>query len=539
MNLKPLIHLARPSAPRMLVNFFIGLLQVAASLMFVWSSKALVDIVTGEREMNIYLGVALMLGTMLVQIACRVGSAWWDQYNSARTRNELRHSIFERVLGSRWSGKERFHSADAVNRLEEDIRVVTELFCTRIPGFLVSAVQMVAASIFLVVMAPDLWWVLVTLTVVALLGARLFFRKVRALTAQLRSNDSRLQQHIQEHLSFRVLALMIFGPSKVMEGLDDLQAQQLKITLERMNYSAVSRTFMGLGFTGGYAAAFLWGIFGIRSGAVTYGMMTAFLQLVSQVQRPIADMGSSVPAFIHALTSVDRLWELYSLEQEDSVAEDSLSAMPGVRFEDVSFSYGPDGAKVLSGVSFDCKPGTLMALAGPTGIGKSTILRLAMGLLRPDSGRIVLYDGNAEAAPSAGTRHHFQYVPQGNTLLAGTIRENLLMANPSASEEMLLEALRTAEAGFVQDLPEGLDTRCGEIGAGLSEGQSQRIAIARALLHPGGILVLDEASSALDADTEKRLLDNLSKAYSGKKTIIFVSHREAVARIADYSFSLQ
>ena len=537
MNLKPIIHLARPSVPRMLCSVVIGLVQVAASLLFVWSSKALVDIVTQEREMDLALAIALMLGAILLQIICRVAAAWWEQYNNIKTRNDLRHSIFEKVLGSRWNGRERFHSADAVNRLEEDIRVVTELFCTRVPGFLVSACQMVAASIFLVLMAPKLWWVLVVLMVVALLGARLFWNKVRALTARLRRKDSELQQHIQEQLSLRVLALMVFGPSKVMSKLDDLQEQQMQITLRRMNYGAISRAFMGVGFMGGYAAAFLWGIFGIRSGAVTYGMMTAFLQLVSQVQRPIADMGSTIPAFIHALTSVDRLWELYSMEQEPDAVPDSLSDLPGVRFENVSFAY-EQGQPVLKGLCFDCKPGDLMALTGPTGIGKSTVLRLAMGLLKPDSGKVVLYDASGEVTPSAGTRHHFQYVPQGNTLLAGTIRENLLMANPSAGEDELKAALLTAEAGFVLDLPDGLDTRCGETGSGLSEGQSQRIAIARALLHQGGVLVLDEATSALDAGTEKRLLDNLGRACDGNKTILFVSHREAVARMAELEVKL-
>ena len=292
---------------------------------------------------------------------------------------------------------------------------------------------------------------------------------------------------------------------------------------------------MNLGFMGGYAAAFLWGIYGIKDGSVTYGMMTAFLQLVGQVQRPISDLGRQVPAFIKALTSVERLLELEDLQIERYRGDFFFAGAPGIRMEDVTFSYPSDTGRdaVLKRFSHDFKPGSLTVIAGPTGIGKSTWTRLMLGLLKPASGSVRLYSEDKSRPADADTRCNFTYVPQGNSLLSGTIKENLLLANHAATDEEISRALRLAAAEFVMDLPDGLDTVCGENGTGLSEGQSQRIAIARALLHPGGIMILDEATSALDMETEERLLENIHSTFGGAKTIVFISHRPAAARVAD------
>ena len=288
----------------------------------------------------------------------------------------------------------------------------------------------------------------------------------------------------------------------------------------------------------GYAAAFLWGVFGIKSGAVTFGMMTAFLQLVGQVQRPIADISRHIPAFIHSLTSVERILELTELPLEAEGEDILFEKAPGIRMEDVTFAYTdvPEGMEpqlVLEHFSYDFKPSSVTAIMGVTGVGKSTLTRLVLALLRPASGSVVLYSGTETIPASPATRCNFRYVPQGNSLMSGTVRDNLLLANPSATEDEMREALHLAVADFVLDLPDGLDTVCSEKGSGLSEGQAQRIAIARALLHPGGVLSLAEATSALDRDTEDMLLQRLSQKVSGGKTILWITHRESVTSIAD------
>ena len=535
--LKAAIRMSRPARWRMLVSFLIGLVQIAASLSFVWISKALVDVATGDRSGSLWSYVILMASIMLLQIALRLFAAWWEKMNVVKTQNILRRSHFSHVLFSTWRGKEMFHSADTVNRLEEDIRVVTELLCVRIPDVFVTICQLVAASIYAVILAPGLIWMVIVLMIIAIIGSRLFFRKLRSLTDNIRKKDSRVQQLFQDNLRLRDLVLMLFGPSKVMGRLDSEQKDIENLTRKRLLLNVVARGFMGVGFMGGYAAAFFWGVFGIAAGTVTYGMMTAMLQLVGQVQRPISDIGRAIPAFIHAVTSIERLSELTDLQQEEQGEGVVFEDAPEITLSDVSFSYPDSDELVLKDFSCRFPSGSLTAVMGLTGAGKSTLMRIVMGLLSPTKGTVEISGekGGKQQTESisAKTRENFMYVPQGNTLLSGTIRENLKLVDPDADDALLKEVLQRAEAGFVLDLPEGMDTRCGEDGSGLSEGQCQRIAIARALLKKGGVLLLDEATSALDSQTEKRLLDNICNFYRGKKTIIFISHRDAVASAAD------
>ncbi len=531
-GLRPMV---RPVRGRIALSVFIGAVRIAASLGFVWICKRLVDIATGELDAPLPLHIGILLGVMMLQLICSVAASAWESYNSVRSGNELRRDTFAQVLRSSWTGRETYRSGDAVNRLEEDVRVVTELLCSRIPEVVITVVQLVAASVYLLLMAPNLLWVLIVLMVAAVVGSRLFFKKLRALTERIRKSDAEIQQHMQENLQKRLVVLTLIGAERVLARLGGMQKELQDQTVTRIRYNAVARGFMIFGFLGGYAAAFLWGVLGIRSGAVTYGMMTAFLQLVGQVQRPIAELARQIPAFIHASTSVERLMDLQALEQEASSEQPvALDGAPGVRCADMDFAYAdrPE-EKILSGFNHDFAPGTMTVIMGPTGAGKSTLSRLILGLLKPTAGSVTLYDAAGEHPAGPALRGNFRYVPQGNSLFSGTIRENLLLARADASEEALRDALHTAVADFVYDLPEGLDTPCGETGSGLSEGQAQRIAIARALLHDGGILVLDESTSALDAETENTLLDRLYTRYHGSRTLLFISHREAISARAD------
>ena len=280
--------------------------------------------------------------------------------------------------------------------------------------------------------------------------------------------------------------------------------------------------------------AFLWGVVGISHGTVTYGMMTAFLQLVGQIQRPLVEMGSQLPAIIHATASIDRIMELEALPREEADESILLEGTAGVRIEGISFAYPESERKVLEDFSWDFIPGSKTAVVGPTGIGKTTLIRIMMSLLKPQEGKVMLYTSSESREASPAVRCNMVYVPQGNSLFSGTIRENLLMGNPEASEEEMNTVLKTAAADFVFSLPDGLDTQCFEAGAGLSEGQAQRIAIARALLRPGTILLLDEFSSALDAETENLMLERLTSSLSDH-TMIFITHRE---KIIDYCDSV-
>ena len=527
---KGLCGMFKPVRWRVLVTILIGFVRIAASLSFVWICKRLVDIATGNIvDASLGANAGIMVGIMLAQLLTGIAASYWESLSIVKTQNEMRYDTFAHVIRSRWNGREAFHSGDMVNRLEEDIRVVVDLLCSRLPDAIVTLCQLLAASIFLLSMAPGLAWVLLILMCAAVVGSRMFFRTLRRLTDAIRAKDSEIQGHMQENLQNRILVLTLIGTEKVLSRMGLLQKDVLGNTITRLNYNAVARTFMSLGFMAGYGAAFLWGVFGINKGIVTYGMMTAFLQLVGQVQRPIADISHHIPSFIHALTSVERLMELQDLPLESQSEQLFAGEAPEIEVKDLTFAYDGQDKLIFKDFSYTFKGGRMTAIAGLTGAGKSTLTKLVLALLTPQKGEILV--GGLPVC--AATRCNFMYVPQGNSLMSGTIRENLLLAKSDATEEELRDVLHCAAADFVFHLDKGLETVCSEKGGGLSEGQAQRIAIARSLLQKGGVLILDEATSAVDAETEKALLANLTARFSGRKTILFISHREAVTCAAD------
>ncbi len=511
------------------ITVLIGVARIGASLGFVWASKHLVDIATKVSSDSMGRGIALFVTILVLQIATLIFSSWWTAYNNVKAQNHIRNELFSHVMRSRWAGRERYLTGDLVNRLEDDIRITADLLVYSFPSFIITIIQLLAASVYLLMMAPKLLWVLVILMFAAVVSSRLFFKQLRQLMAKIRAREAQVQQLMQESLQHRVLMLTLTGVERVLKRFGWMQADIESQTRKRLNYNAFARGMMFLGFQAGHAAAFLWGVFGIAAGTVTYGMMTAFLQLVGQVQRPIAELGNQIPTFIRAVTSIERLMDIQDLEEEPACEPVVLPGAPEVVVSNLSYSYPDLGRPVLTGLSCRFSSGSFNVICGPTGVGKSTLINLILGLLQPTEGEITIGGHRAGYA----LRSNFMYVPQGNSLLSGTILSNLLMANPDASASDIKDALMCAEAGFVYELPEGLDTACGESGSGLSEGQAQRIAIARALLRPGGVLILDESTSALDPATESRVLENIHSRHHTDKTIIFISHREAAIRFAD------
>ena len=530
---RALMASARPMSGKIAVSCLLGVLAVVSSMAFVWNSKRVTDIATGAVSQKLWPKVWVLLGIMLAQVIIATASRYWEGYTVVKAQNGRRRSIFEKVMCSTWTGREKYHSGDAINRLEEDVRVSTDFICASIPGIFVTLFQLLAASVYLFFLSPNLAWILLLIMPVAVLGSRLFFRKLRQLTGEIRATDGKIQGHMQENLQHRVLVKTLGCTADVIAKLGGMQDKVKDLTITRLNYNAISRGFMRLGFSAGYALVFLWGVFGLQDGTVTYGMMVAFLQLVGQVQRPVASIALQIPAYIRALSSEERIMDLEALVQEDESNPIVMEGVPGVLVEGVGFQYEDGNENVVSQLDFDFKPGTTTVILGPTGAGKSTLIRMILALLKPTEGRISLYNSNCKVEVSPRTRTNFMYVPQGNSLMSGTIRENLLMAAPDATDDMMKETLHLAAADFVMELAEGLDTSCAEIGSGLSEGQAQRIAIARSLLRPGGVLILDEATSALDADTEQQLLERLAGRYKGSKTIICITHRPAATNYAD------
>ncbi len=516
---------------RFLLCCFVGMLRVAASLSFVWTCKVAVDIATGNHQGSLDLWIVAMICIMILQIIFSNMATWQRSANCMFIANSLRLGLFDKSMNSDWTGKDRLHSGDTMNRLEEDVRVVSESVGNDIPQMLIVGIQLAAASVFLFILQRDLLYVLLCIMPVALLSSKLYVKTMRKLTAEVRSKESQVQSILQENLQNRLLVKAMGTLKNIVNMLDSKQQLLKGIYMRRLHFSTRSSVIVQLGFQTGYAVTFIWGVFGMRGGVVTYGMMTAFLQLVNQVQRPIVDLSVYIPNMVKTLTSVERLKELDDLPQEDKKNDKMLQGKVGVRLENISYKYPDNNKSTLKALSYDFKPGTSTAIIGETGAGKSTLIRLMLSLLSKDSGKMTIYNDFTETSIASSTRCNFMYVPQGNTLLSGTVRENLLLANPKATEEQMKKALDISAASFVYS-KDGLETMCCEKGGGLSEGQAQRIAIARALLHPGSIIVLDEASSALDSDTEEKILKSLMDGMKDK-TIIWITHHEAVTQYMD------
>lgn len=513
---------------------------VAISLFYVWLSKDLVDTAVEhfqgdlQRQRIISLAIIFTLVSLSRPILTAIKS-YLQSRMAVNMTNSLRQRLFDEMLKTEGDVGRKYHSGDMINRMESDVSAVTNAFCAAVPNLFWAGLQFAAAFACVLYVDLRLSLILVVLLPIAAPAGKFIMKKVRKLTLRIKSSDSRIQSHIQESIQHHTLLRTLEYTDGSSQMLGELQDENYSRNLKRIGFSIIARVLMSLAFTLGYLVAFLWGVRGLSTGVVTYGVMTAILQLVGQLQRPLLLASENLPSLLHCTASIDRLMELEDLPKEEAEDALMLGAPAGVRVRNLSFQY-PDGEeKVIDNLSFDFKPGSRIAITGRTGIGKTTLLKLILALSRPTSGSIELYDSETSVPVSVKTRCNFAYIPQGNTLFSGTVRENLLMGDRNADEERMKEVLHLAAADFVMELPEGLDTICSESGGGLSEGQAQRIAVARGLLRPGSIVLLDEFSSALDPATEQEMLSRLTAkdGLCAGKTMIFITHRESILNFCD------
>ena len=517
---------------RILLCTLIGCVSVACSLIFVLFSKNAIDIATEVREgqlLHYGIGMALLI---LLEIGLHALDNWVANRLDVELRNRFRLRFFGLLLQSEWQGKERYHSGDVLNRMIQDLGSVVSVITTTLPFALITVIQFVASFCLLYSMNRTLAVVLVLILPFFSLLSRFYVNRMRRMTKAVRESESQIHSVMQESLQHKTIVKTLEQSGSMIQRLSGLQGKLFGEVIVRTRFSVLSRGLVSMGFSAGYLTAFLWGVFSIQDGAITFGVMTAFLQLVGRIQRPLADLARMIPTLVSSLTSAERLMELEELPLEAVGDSVRVEGMAGVRFADVSFRYLDGEEEVISHLNEDFKPGSMTAVLGETGAGKTTLVRLILSLIRPTSGSVTLYDGKREIEVSPQTRANLVYVPQGNTLFSGTIRDNLLLGRPDATDAELWEVLHIACAEFVESLPEKLDSPCGEQGGGLSEGQAQRIAIARSLLRRGSVWLFDEVTSALDPDTERRLLERMAKARNGR-TVIFITHRPSVLEHCD------
>ena len=508
-------------------NVVVGLLLVGLGLAGVETLRRLTDIATGAREGDILAMAGLFASILVMELLLHIASTWVAAVLGVKTQNLMQQKFFARLLNGKWSGVERFHSGDVLNRLFGDVGDIVRLMTEVLPSAVVVVVQFVASFVYLYTMDSSLALILIVVSPIFLILSRLYFMKMRRIVRKIKDSNSALQSIIQESVQHKMVIKVLERSGLMVDKLESRQKVLRGQVKSRARFSIFSKTLINVGFAGAYLTALVWGLLQLQEGLITVGVLMAFTQLINRIQRPLLDMARLLPTFVNSMTSAERLMELEELPLEQVGQARAIDGKVGIRFTDVTYSYSDNGRTVLRSFSHDFRPGTFTAILGETGAGKTTLIRLMLALIRQNSGKVCLYNDKEEFDADTTTRCNFSYVPQVNTLFSGTIRDNLLMGQPGATEEQMRRALNVAMADFVFELSDGLDTVCGEQGGGLSEGQAQRIAIARALIRPCRVLLLDEATSALDVQTEHSLLENIKQEFADT-TIIFVTHRLAV-----------
>ena len=520
-----------------ILNAAIGLLSVVVSLAQVWAVQHAIDVASGHAEGSIYWSVGVMALLVLCGFALRICSIWVRNILGIKAQNRMQQRMLDRILRSEWTGKESHHSGDVLNRLEQDVGTVVSFLTETIPNTISVVAMFVGAFLYLFSMDKVLAFVIVGIIPVFVLLSKLYIGQMRRLTRQVRDSDSKVQSVLQETIQHRMLIKTLESDSIMVDRLESTQSELRHRVVKRTAFSVVSNFILNAGFSVGYLIAFLWAALRMADQTLTFGGMTAFLQLVNRIQGPARDLTRLAPVFVGVFTAAERLMELEENPLEEQGDPIPLTAPCGVRLEHITYAYDDGDSNVIEQLDFNFYPGSCTAVLGETGAGKTTLIRLILALLHPNEGKVILYNQQEQKELSPLMRCNFVYVPQGNTLMSGTIRDNLRLGKLNATEEEIKAALEMSCASFVMELPDGLDTVCTEAGGGLSEGQAQRISIARALLRNRPIMLFDEATSALDPETERQLLHNILSHHD--KTVIFITHRPAVVDYCDQTLHLQ
>lgn len=486
----------------------------------------------GNKDAFVKMAI-LLVALVLIQVVLRAIIRPLRAYVTGAIENSFKRRLFHTLLWDDYSYVAGIHSGEWMNRLTSDTKVIADTITEIIPDLTGMLFRLVGALIYMMILFPMLVYVIFPAGVVVCIVSLLFRWKMKKLHKGIQEADGDLRVYMTDHLQSMVVVRSFAQEDCVEKGAEERLSKHLHARMVRAHFSNLSQIAYAFFLRGTYLLAAVVCGYGILDGSISYGTFTAILELTAQIQYPIANMSGYLPRYYAMLASAERL-----MEAEDYLVErpeETEKEFTGLGLSNVDFAYkGEKESTVFTDFSIHVKRGDHVAVTGPSGSGKSTVLRLLMGLYHPEKGSAYLESGDEKIPLEKARRSLFAYVPQGNQLMSGTIREVVCFADKSGlhDDERISNALKIACADeFVNELDNGADTLLGERGTGLSEGQMQRIAIARAVYSECPILLLDEATSALDEATERRVLENLKKMTD--KTVVIVTHRPAALKICD------
>ena len=528
-------------------------LHGASGVLYALLLREIVDAAAGHDSGGFWRFLALLIGLVIVQLAMRAVIRWLTELSRSALENAFKGRLLDTLLHKDLLRVSAVHSGEWLNRLTNDARVVADGYTDILPGLAGMVVKLISALVMILVLEPRFAAILIPGGAVMVLFTWLFRKRLKLLHKRIQEADGRLRVFFQERIGSLLTIRSFAAEEQTKREADQKMSEHQAARMRRNRFSNLANIGFGAAMNGMYLLGVGWCGYGILTGTISFGTLTAITQLITQIQTPFANITGYLPRYYAMLASAERLMEAeaFAGDAEDAKPLDELrdfyeNTLVSIGLEDASFTYYPtaegagelsknDMPVVLERLSLEIRKGETIAFTGNSGCGKTTVLKLLMCVYLPDGGKRYYTDQNgSKQGLTAAYRRLFAYVPQGNALMNGTIREVVSFAAPEAAHDeiRLRQALRIACAeDFVSALPDGADTLLGERGTGLSEGQMQRLSIARAIFSDSPILLLDEATSALDAETEKHLLYNLRAMTDN--TVVIVTHRPAALTICD------
>ncbi len=539
--LKWIYKKSKKHMPSVLGCALISAVTSVAYVVLAYVSSFVIDIAIGKKQGDIVFYITMLFLLILMQAAFNIAGSMLAARVSGRLEMDFRSNLFSSIMKKEYRSIAKHHSGDILNRFTSDVDVIVTAVIGVIPGGVSFFARLFAALIVLISLSKSLGIAVIIIGAVIAMAIRVYSKVLKNIHKQVQEAQGNTRSYMQECTENVVVVKSFITAGSFGKKLYELMQKTYLLKIKRNLVANISNSTKYLIFTGGYYLALSFGAFLISGGTLSYGSLIALLNIISNIRRPLTQMSGLLPQYYQALASAERLMEIEELPEENEplAKEDALKVyenLKAITFSDVSFSY--DGKRdILSGLNMEIGKGEMVALVGGSGEGKSTVFRMLLGLYSQTKGEITV---NAKDTISLDStmRGLFAYVPQGNLILSGTIGENIRFCNIDASEQEVIEAAKIADLyDFIKDLPDGFDTVIGERGLGLSEGQIQRISIARAILCGAPILLLDECTSALDEATESRVLSNI-KAKGGVSAIL-ISHRPAALKICDKVYSIE
>lgn len=527
---KWLVQYAKPYMGRITVMMMFNLLYTVVGLVMVTLTKRIIDEATEGNPI-----ITLIVCYLILTIGLQLVSVFGTLMNTMLTEKfsfGIRKQIYEKIIHSHWMDVKKYHTGDLMTRLTSDAGNVADGIIGTIPSIIQLIVELLLVFITLFSYSPLLACFALLVAPVAAVSSWWFGRKLKRLQVKVQESEAAYRSFLQESLANLLIVKAFANEEYSTQRLTQLREERFGWVYRRTKMGLISSTAMSMSFQVGYIVAFAYGAIQISRKAITYGTMSVFLTLVNRVQAPVMGLAQQIPRVVSILASAGRIMELQELPLEEKEEEPLAVVQAGVDMSGLTFGYTQDN--VLENVSLHIAPGEFVAVIGESGIGKTTLIRIIMSFMSNIQGSVTFYNEKGETQKAnAATRNFIAYVPQGNTLFSGTVRENIRMGNLNATEEEMNEALKLAAAyDFVQELPKGIDTVIGERGHGLSEGQAQRIAIARAFVKKAPFLILDEATSSLDEATEQEVIRGLQRL-TPRPTCLVITHRKSILKYCD------